>query len=82
MAGKISVMTVDGHEIAACQIQAGLSAIGGRFTLHTIKSALVRAGVPIGAAERVADRLLQRERRAGRIRYSGGVGGYWSRVDA
>jgi hypothetical protein len=61
---------VYGEQIRDEQISAALAAMVGEFRCSDIENALVRAGVrePGAVAMRAADRLLQRERKAGRIR--------------
>jgi hypothetical protein len=63
-------MKVYGTEITDEQIAAALAAMRGTFTMHTVTVALIRAGArsdgPV--AGRAVDRLLQRERKAGRIK--------------
>jgi len=54
--------------ITAEQRDAGIAAMHGRFRAWDVRGALTRAGVPYEALDRAADRLLQAERRAGRIR--------------
>lgn len=83
-------MIVAGHFITNEQEAAGLSAMTGTFRSGAIVGALCRAGVPVQIrdgtfnprtywfASTVADGLLQRERRAGRIRHIGG--GKWQAV--
>ena len=69
-------MKVHGEEITELQIEAGLKAMTGKFTLTNIAGALHRAGVT--NCERTADRLLSREKVAGRIVYSGG---FWTQKE-
>jgi hypothetical protein len=62
-------MRVLGTEITDEQIAAGVAAMRGHFRMADVFGALQRAGVKgTGVADRAADRLLQRERKAGRIR--------------
>lgn len=68
-------MKVQGVEITEEQLQAGMAVmVGPRFTSHDVRVALSRVGVAEGTRpadyllERVADRLMQRERKRGRIR--------------
>ena len=72
-------MKVLGHEITDEQIAAGLAVMSGHFRLITVVGSLVRAGVPADGyvANRAANRLLQRERKAGRIEVAGP--GVWTR---
>lgn len=67
------MMKVYGVEITEEQIAAGVAAMTGTFSAHTVSRALSLAGVKSPSSisyvvERTADRLLQRERKAGRIR--------------
>lgn len=62
-----------GFEIPQSVIDAGLARMKGEFTAVNIEGALLRAGCPADAIpSRVADKLLQRERKAGRIQFSKG----------
>lgn len=64
-------MKTYGVEITAEQLAAGRAAMTGTFRMHDVTAALARAGVPARPdylAGRTADKLLQRERRAGRIK--------------
>lgn len=63
-------MKVYGYDVTQEQIKAGLAAMAGQFRMTEVVGAMMRAGVPDrGAiAGRAADRLLQKERKAGRIR--------------
>lgn len=71
-------MNVYGIKITDEQISAGLAAMEGRFTAMQIERVLRAAGVAGGAISvRAVDRLFQRERRAGRIKFSAGA---WERV--
>ena len=58
--------TVKGENISAEQRDAGLAAMRGRFNAWNVRGALSRAGVE--NTDRAADRLMQAERKAGRIR--------------
>ena len=61
-------MKVYDIEITAEQIAAAVNAMRGEFRMNDVVVAIIRAGVPQGhVASRAVDRLLQRERRAGRI---------------
>lgn len=66
--------TVKGVAITAEQRDAGVAAMKGRFTKNEVRHALILAGVPVSMphetwlADRAADRLMQAERKAGRIR--------------
>lgn len=59
-------MRVLGHTITDEQIAAGLAAMKGRFRAHDVRRAMAKAGVK--ETDRAADRLMQSERKAGRIR--------------
>ena len=63
-------MKVYGYEITPEQDAAAVSAMRGNFRAGAVETALTRSGVPDreGIIGRAADRILQRERRAGRIR--------------
>lgn len=72
-------MKVQGIEITTEQISAGLAVMTKKvFTKNDVLAALCKAGVPYSVpngsrhptivGERAADSLLQRERRAGRIK--------------
>lgn len=63
-------MKVNGIEIAPDHIAAGLAAMDGVFTFASVRGAMIRAGAG-DEAFRAADRLLQQERKAGRITASG-----------
>lgn len=87
-------MTVIGVTITERQLRAGLSAMNDTplFTHGDVRNRLARAGVPVCAkrpggmftydtdnpASRCADRLLQAEKKAGRVRFIGN--GYWERL--
>ena len=81
-------MTVYGHEVTEEQEQAMLSVMqNDKWNMYDVEVAARRAGVPdsIGdthakryPAHRAADRMLQRERKAGNIRYTGT---HWERVE-
>jgi len=72
------VMKSYGYEISDAIIVAGLTAMKGQFTALNVEGALCRAGCPDGAIpSRVADKLLQRERKAGRIKFENGK---WSAI--
>jgi hypothetical protein len=62
-------MRVYGVEVTEDQLRAGVAAMIGEFRMSDVLNALTAAGVsyPRGVAGRAADRLLQRERKAGRI---------------
>lgn len=63
-------MKVYGVEITAEQEAAAMAAMRGTFTMHSVIVALVCAGVTNdgAVAGRAVDRLLQRERKAGRVK--------------
>jgi hypothetical protein len=66
--------SVQGVPITAAQRDAGIAAMMGQFKASDVRRALRLAGVPDRTEaysyliERVADRLMQAERKAGRIR--------------
>lgn len=62
-------MRVYGVEVTEDQLCAGVAAMNGEFRMSDVLKALTAAGVPYphGVAGRATDRLLQRERKAGRI---------------
>lgn len=62
-------MKVFGCEITKEQLERGIARMTGDFGKNDIAGALARAGVPTAKwiADRAADRLLQAERKAGRI---------------
>ena len=67
-----------GYEISDAMIVAGLTAMKGQFLAVDVEIALCRAGCPDEAIQwRVADKLLQRERKAGRIKFENGK---WSAI--
>lgn len=66
-------MRVYGKEVTQEQIAAGLAAMTGEFTVSDVEDALERAGCEYEM--RAADRLLQKERKAGRIKF--GPDGKW-----
>ncbi|TGV15786.1 hypothetical protein EN816_00610 [Mesorhizobium sp. M8A.F.Ca.ET.173.01.1.1] len=47
------------------------------FSFSEFQSAAVRCGIPFEVADRAADRILQKARKAGTLAYSGGK---WRRV--
>jgi len=63
-------VNVKGVKITEQQLAAARAAMSGAFRMVDVTHALVRAGVPNFhyTADRAADRLLQLERRAGRIK--------------
>lgn len=63
------IVTVNGIEITQAQIDACLARMRATeyFRAHEIVGAAYRAGVANEATDRVADRLIQRERKACRI---------------
>ena len=67
-----------GYEISDAMIVAGLTAMKGQFTALNVEGALCRAGCPDGdIPSRVADKSLQREHKAGRIKFENGK---WSAI--
>lgn len=62
-------MIIKGHEVTARQQQAARDVMRGEFNAHDVRNALARAGVPTEGyvVERVADRIMQQERKAGRV---------------
>jgi hypothetical protein len=75
-------MKIEGEVVTEAQIAAGLAAMnndGGGFGYNQVKAAMIAAGCPADTAYRAADRLLQRERRAGRIEFVRGKG--WFRTE-
>lgn len=78
--------TVHGFNVTVAQRDAGLAAMQGTFTGNDVGRALVNAGVEDLPGQsytvgRAADRMLQAERKAGRIRVAKGKGrGAWERV--
>jgi hypothetical protein len=67
-----------GYEISDAIIVAGLTAMKGQFTALNVEDALCRAGCPEEPIpSRVADKLLQRECKAGRIKFENGK---WSAI--
>lgn len=62
-------MRVQGIQITQAQIDACLARMKEAefFRFHEIVGAAMRAKVPHEARDRLADRLIQRERKAGRI---------------
>lgn len=75
-------MKVDGYEVSEKVIAAALATVsqfrGRWFRMHDLRLALKDNGVPYGITDRLGDRILQRERKAGRVRRLNGGG--W-RVD-
>jgi hypothetical protein len=68
-------------ERSAAKIRdAGLAAMVGTFTYHDIQAAMARAVGPSDRIYRAADRLLQAERKAGRIRTTPGNKRKWEQV--
>ena len=63
-------MRVHGERITEAQIAACVKAMTGKFEFMHVFGALRRADVK--HADRATDRLLQREKKAGRIVYTGG----------
>lgn len=79
-------MRVHGVSIDEKQIAAGLAAMRGQFGKNAVVRALEVAGVPSSIptaywfSDRVADRLMQRERRAGNIAVHDDNKRVWSRL--
>ncbi|QPQ55553.1 hypothetical protein IC614_02830 [Allosphingosinicella flava] len=83
-------MKAEGYTFTEEQVNSGLAAMTGQFRASDIENALEQAGVPrshhldgrwggLGVpCMRGADRLLQRERKAGRITHLGN--GIWERI--
>ena len=63
-------MIVQGHTVTPEQEAAALAAMRAPFMAACVARVVAAAGVPSAdyTANRVADRLIQRERKAGRIR--------------
>ena len=68
-----------GVEVPEIAINAGLSAMVGNFTALDVECAIRRTKTCPDQAvpNRIADKLLQRERRAGRIAFANGK---WSKT--
>lgn len=71
-------MVVGGITVPADVCQAAADAIVTRarepeLTFLAAKSIAVRSGVPISVGERFTDRVLQRLRKAGLIKFRGGM---------
>lgn len=79
-------MKTAGYEVSDEQISAGIAAMTEKFRASDVVTALVRAGVPYSIekerylASRCADKLLQRERKAGRIQTNPDNKREWLRV--
>lgn len=74
------MMKVKGVEITEQQLAAMLQAMGERFRAADVMAAAEAAGVQKGeVAMRAADRLLQKQRKAGKIKIIAS-GPYWSSV--
>lgn len=70
-------IVVFGNAISVAQQQACFDVMVGRFNAAAVSAAAIRAGVHDPAiARRFANKLLQRERRAGKIKY---VAPFWVR---
>lgn len=67
-------MNVEGIDIQQGVIDAAVRSFppDRSFTLRDLAGALIRGGVPHRAADRCADRTLQKLRRAGTHSFSGG----------
>ena len=72
-------MNVHGYEVPDEVIRAALAAMVGEFTAPMIEEAAISAGAPKtvkpnwaveACASCISDRLLQRERTAGRIKFA------------
>lgn len=73
-------MKVYGVEITPAQINTAVSRMkDGPFVAAWIEDELKLYGVPDHVAYRAADRIIQRERKAGHIMFNGGV---WVRKEA
>ena len=68
-------MKLYGQDVPQSVIDAANAATVGRFTFKDVELPAARQRVPHSG--RVADRLLQKARKAGKIRYEGG---YWHEV--
>lgn len=71
-------MNVHGYEVPQTVEDACVAAMSERFSKGDVELAAIAAGAPkwVGrdlCAHRIADRLLQRERKAGRIALDGRV---------
>jgi hypothetical protein len=64
-------MTINGHTLTAEQEAAMIAAMTGTFTMYVVQRAAAETGVPDNCNMRSADRILQRERKAGRIKHVG-----------
>ena len=71
-------MIVHGFEVTPEIERACLAAMVGKFRAMDIEMAASNAGAPCDVVMRIADRLIQRERKAGRIKR---VGNRWERVE-
>ncbi len=71
-------MNVYGSPVTQAQVEAIKSAMSGEFTLAELMQAAANTGLTYRVYYRAIDRLLQRERRAGRIHYKGN--GQWSEI--
>jgi len=68
-----------GIEVPECVLRAGVAAMQGHFVAYDVESAIRAAGCNgLAVPSRVADKLLQRERRAGRIKFANGK---WFRTE-
>ena len=74
-------MKLYGHEVEQEWIHAALGSMEGSFTFRHVAAAAICAGCPVKGvptygireewfAYRVADRILKKEKRAGRIAYN------------
>ena len=73
-------MKVKDVEISEAQVEAMRGAMSAKFRASDIVSAAELAGVPTGEVSmRAADRLIQAERKRGRIRVT--TPPFWARVE-
>lgn len=76
--GDEVAMRVFGESVTQSQVEAMKAVMQGRFLLADVMEAASNAGLKYRVYYRAIDRLLQKERKAGRIEYIGG--GVWSEV--
>jgi acyl CoA:acetate/3-ketoacid CoA transferase alpha subunit len=77
-----AVFKVQGFDVTTVHVEAGMAVMVGNFTANEVGRAMAKAGVKDLPGQsytvgRAADRLLQRERRAGRIKFAAGT---WEKV--